>query len=72
MGKGKSTEERIKYFKDMFPIKFNDEITLYLLDEKVDVVIDNQNLRNYYFNVIDNDGYKYRQNIHHILSSRKN
>ena len=31
MGKGKSTEERIKYFKDMFPIKFNDEITLYLL-----------------------------------------
>ena len=26
MGKGKSTEERIKYFKDMFPIKFNDEI----------------------------------------------
>lgn len=72
MGKGKSTEERIKYFKDMFPIKFNDEITLYLLDEKVDVVIDSQNLRNYYFNVIDNDGYKYRQNIHHILSSRKN
>lgn len=72
MGKGKSTEERIKYFKDMFPIKFNDEITLYLLDEKVDVVIDNQNLRNYYFNVIDNDGYKYRQNVHHILSSRKN
>lgn len=72
MGKAKPTEERIEYFKDMFPIKYGDEITLYLLNDNVNVRVDCRNTRDYYFNMVDNYGYKYYQNIHHILSSRNN
>lgn len=71
MGRWKSTEERIEYFKNMFPIKFNEEVTLYTLNDDVEVKINKSNARDYYFNIIDNNGYKYYQNIHHVLSARK-
>lgn len=71
MGKAKPTQERIEYFKNMFPLKFSETITLYLLNDDVEVTLDSSNLRNYNFNMIDNEGYKYKQNIHHTLSTRK-
>lgn len=69
MGRWKPTNERIQYFKNMFPYKYNENITLYLLNDDVKVTIDSRNTRDYYFNMIDNEGYKYYQNIHHIMSS---
>ena len=71
MGRWKPTEERIEYFKNMFPIKFNEELTLYMLNDDVEVKVDKNNTRDYYFNMIDNNGYKYYQNIHHVLSTSK-
>lgn len=62
-------EERIKELKSLFPIQFNEDISLYMLNEDIEIV-QNKNGYKYIFNIVDNEGYKYRQDYHHVISSR--
>lgn len=71
MGKSISTEERIEYFKNMFPLVFNKDVTLFILNDEVKVSIESGGARDCYFNLVDNHGYKYFQSIRHVLMAKK-
>lgn len=71
MGKSIPTEKRIEYFKNMFPLVFNEDITLFILNDEVKVSIEPGGARDCYFNLVDNHGYKYFQSIHHVLMAKK-
>lgn len=70
MGLKDISDEKIDKLRSNFPVKFNDDITLYLLNDNVfkretkcEIVCA--------FDLIDNYGYKYRQDYHHILSAKR-
>lgn len=66
----KNVHKQIKKVLSSFPLKYSDDITLYLLDNNVEVKYDDKlRYRKYFIRVIDNDEYKYFVDYHHVKST---
>ena len=67
----KNVNKQIEVILNSFPVKFSETITYNLLNNDIEVIYnEKEKSRKYLVNIIDDYGYKYRIDFHHMMSSR--
>lgn len=67
----KNIDKQKKIILDTFPVQFSENIIYNLLSNNIDVIYnEKERSRKYIVDIIDNYGYKYHIDFHHMMSSR--
>lgn len=67
----KNVNQQLEVILNSFPVKFSETVTYNLLNDDIEVIYnENVKSRKYLVNIIDDYGYKYCVDFHHMMSSR--
>ena len=67
----KNIDKQKNIILDTFPVQFSENIIYNLLSNNIDVIYnEKERSRKYIVDIIDNYGYKYHIDFHHMMSSR--